>query len=105
MSQRKDYIIETTDRQGKLIERITKNIENNPAYGEVECKLILSNNPHIHAVTILEQLPGFMVDENGDHRLDGEGNRRPLLAERMIYARHVNGQTFELVREDWQVLN
>lgn len=109
MAYRKNFIIETLDAQGKLMKRFEKEIENNPEYGEVECKLVLSNDPDVRTVSIMEPAvfedgkAKYMGDEKGNALTDGKGELRPEMIVRMRFDRTIDGQAFAETERDWKI--
>lgn len=109
MVERKVFTIETVDHHGMLLKRFIAELEDNPAYGDETCRLVLSNDPKVHAVSILEpiydELGVLEVMDDPKHPgrplVDGLNNPRYKYVERMRYARHVNRQDFGKAMENW----
>jgi hypothetical protein len=102
------FTLETLDSEGKLMERFEKEIENNPEYGEVECKKILIDNPDVRTVSIMSAEfhsdtgeERFMTNDAGVVLTDGAGEPRRLFKIVMRWDRDLNGQTFSETERDW----
>lgn len=97
----KKFSIESHSVSGAIIARKEIEIDDNPAYGEEACKLILANNPDAFTVSIVEQL----CDEKGAplimKKQNPENPDRVQCIERMRFTRKMGTTEFYKSYEDW----